>query len=242
MSISKYQQIKNWILEQIESGQWPQSHPVPSENQLACQFSVSRMTARRALQELSEQGVLLRTQGAATCVASLKSQSSVLEIRNIADEIHSRQHQHQAQVIKLHQVLANHIQASYLGIEANTPIFHSRICHLENKQPVQLEDRYVNPDLVPEYLQQDFTLQTPHEYLSQHAPLTEAEHQIEAVLAEPFVQKILNIEAKQPCLQIQRRTWSKDGAVSFTVLTHPGHRYRLGGHLTFPSHDNRETL
>jgi len=242
MAVSKYQQIKAYILEQIESGQWPQSHPVPSENQLATQFSVSRMTARRALQELSEQGVLLRTQGAATCVASLKSQSSLLEIRNIADEIRGRQHQYQAKIIKLHRVFANALQASYLGLDANSPIFHSRICHLENGQAVQLEDRYVNPALVPEYLQQDFEQLTPHEYLSETAPLTEAEHQIEAVLADSVIQQSLAIEATLPCLQIQRRTWSKDGVVSFAILTHPGNRYRLGGHMIFHTNDKRETL
>lgn len=232
---SKYRQIKRYILAQIESSAWPENHPVPSENQLASQFSVSRMTARRALQELSEQGVLLRTQGAATCVASLKSQSSMLEIRNIADEILSREHDYHALVLELTIIQANEELATHFAIKTGQNIYNSRICHFENRIPLQLENRYVNPALVPEYLLQDFSQITPHAYLCEVAPLTEAEHQIEAMLPDMATQQSLKIDATQPCLQIQRRTWSKDGIVSYAILTHPGNRYRLGGHLTFPS-------
>lgn len=232
---SKYRQIKRYILAQIESSVWPENHPVPSENQLASQFSVSRMTARRALQELSEQGVLIRTQGAASCVASLKSQSSMLEIKNIADEIRAREHRYHAQVLELDSISASDELCAHFGMQKNQSLFHSRICHFENDIALQLEERFVNPLLAADYLQQDFSQITPHEYLCQVAPLTEAEHQIEALMPTLLVQQSLNINETQACLQIQRRTWSKDGIVSYAKLIHPGNRYRLGGHLTFPS-------
>ncbi|MFT6692194.1 MAG: GntR family histidine utilization transcriptional repressor, partial [Colwellia sp.] len=93
---AKYTIIKQYICENIESGEWLQHAKVPSENELTIQFNVSRMTARRALQELTEQGILVRSQGAGTFVATFKSQSSLLEIRNISDEISERGHQHKA--------------------------------------------------------------------------------------------------------------------------------------------------
>ena len=108
MTVSKYLRIKQHLLQNIESGEWPEYSPVPSENALANEFSVSRMTARRALQELAEQGVIVRNQGAASVVASIKSQSSMLAIRNIADEIVERGHQHTAQCLLLEEVKANH--------------------------------------------------------------------------------------------------------------------------------------
>ena len=45
---AKYSVIKQYICENIESGEWPQNAKVPSENELTQQFNVSRMTARRA--------------------------------------------------------------------------------------------------------------------------------------------------------------------------------------------------
>jgi GntR family histidine utilization transcriptional repressor len=64
----KFATIKDYILGQIETSAWPEHRRIPSENELATQFHVSRMTARRALQELTEQGVLYRTQGVGSFV------------------------------------------------------------------------------------------------------------------------------------------------------------------------------
>ncbi len=52
--------------------------------------------------------------------------------------------------------------------------------HYENEVPVQIEDRCVNAAVVPDYLHQDYTATTPHDYLSLIAPLTEGEHIVEA--------------------------------------------------------------
>lgn len=230
---AKFTVIKEHICHHIESGAWQQHSKVPSENELAEQFSVSRMTARRALQELTEQGLLVRSQGAGTFVATFKSQSSLLEIRNIADEIQERGHEHHAQQLKLAPAKVNEEIAILLGLKEHDSVFYSEVLHFENNKPIQLEQRFVSSKLVPEYLTQDFTQITPHEYLSTEAPLTEATHEIEAVLASNHICHLLEIETLIPCLQVKRRTWSSQGVVSLAVLTAPGNKYRLGSHLTF---------
>ncbi len=238
MKPAKFIIIKQYICQKIESGQWSQHSKVPSENELAMQFNVSRMTARRALQELTEQGTLVRSQGAGTFVASFKSQSSVLEIKNIADEVQSRNHQHSAKQLSVKTVKANEEVAIQLNVTENTEVYYSEVLHFETLQsgeqfPIQLEQRYVNPNLVPNYLIQNFSKITAHEYLSSEAPLTEATHEIEAINAGEQLSQLLAINGQQACLQIKRRTWSSQGVVSFAILTSPGDKYRLGGHLTF---------
>ena len=230
---AKYIVIKQYICQKIESGQWPQHYKVPSENELTQKFEVSRMTARRALQELTEQGILIRAQGSGTFVATFKSQSSLLEIRNISDEISERGHQHHAKQLALKSIAVTEEIAILLNLKSNEHVFFSQVLHFENDQPIQLEQRYVNAELVPEYLAQDFAEITPHEYLSDVAPLTEATHEIEAVLASSEICQLLDIKNNVPCLQVKRRTWSSKGVVSLAILTAPGNKYRLGSHLTF---------
>ncbi|MGI2022549.1 histidine utilization repressor [Shewanella glacialipiscicola] len=233
MAIPKFAEIKQYIIACIESGEWEENARVPSENQLAELFTCSRMTARRALTELTDNGVLERSQGLGTFVAGRKSQSSMLAIRNIADEIKDRGHGYSVQQLLLQQVNASAAIAIALEVDLDSLTFHSILVHCEQGLPLQVEERYVNPVLVPDYLLQDFSLQTPHEYLSQVAPLTEAHHTIEAVIANSELQQRLAIPATEPCLQILRRTWSRQGVVSFARLVHPGSRFKLGGHLTF---------
>ena len=112
-------------------------------------------------------------------------------------------------------------------------VFHSVVLHAENDVVIQKEERFVNPQVVPDYLQQDFNRQTTHDYLTKLLPLTEAEHLVEAMLADAEMATQLQMLAKEACLRVTRRTWSKQASVSFTILTHPGNRYRLGSHLTF---------
>jgi len=231
--LAKYVIIKQYICENIESGNWQQHSKIPSENELTKQFDVSRMTARRALQELTEQGILIRAQGSGTFVATFKSQSSLLEIRNISDEIAERGHHYHAEQLRLEPAPVNKEIAILLNLKNISHVFYSEVLHFENGQPIQLEQRFVNPALVPEYTSQIFTHLTPHEYLSSVAPLTEATHEIEAILATNKICALLSINNNEPCLQVKRRTWSNQGVVSLAILTSPGNKYRLGSHLTF---------
>lgn len=242
MAVAKFAEIKEYILSQIEIGVWPEHSRVPSENDLAGQFSVSRMTARRALQELTEQGILYRTQGVGSFVAALKSQSSLLEIRNIADEINARGNTYHAKLVQLTELPCPAIIAEALGLKRNQPVYFSLIVHIENQLPLQLEARYVSPVLVPDYIKQDFSSQTPHQYLSFIAPLTEAEHTVESIWPDNFTCQHLQLKKAEPCLRLTRRTFSREGAVSLAYLTSPGSRYRLGGHLNFLLPTSRETM
>ncbi len=233
MTIPRFVQIKEYLIAQIEQGELLPGDQVPSENQLLAQFGVSRMTARRALQELSDEQILTRTQGLGTFVADARPMSSLLEIRNIADEIHARGHDYSCDLILLDAIEANTQQAIDLSLPEGSQIFHSILLHCENGLPLQYEDRWVNPKLAPDYLTQDFMLHTPNAYLTKIAPLTEADHVVEAVCVGPDIANALEIEMTQACLKVVRRTFSKQGVVSFAHLYYPGHRYRLGGHLSF---------
>ncbi len=224
-----YQQVKDRIRDRIARGRLGAGDPVPSENELTRDLRVSRMTANRALRELTAEGVLRRVQGVGTFVADAKPQSELLEIRNIAQEIAGRGHRHTAVVHLLRRERADAATARALALATNAPVFHSVLVHCENGTPVQVEDRHVNPAFAPSYLRQDFARTTPYEYLTALGPLDAAEHVIEAVLPDPRLQRLLQIRGNEPCLLLTRRTWSNGIVVSRARLTHPGARYQLAG-------------
>ena len=233
MTIPKFAQIKQFIVDKIKNGAWQENQRVPSENELSSQFSVSRMTARRALSELTDAGILTRSQGLGTFVASFKSQSPLLENKNIAEEVKERNGQYSCSVQVLESINAVAPIAIALGVEVDSLVYRSVLVHNENDKPLQVEERFVNPALAAGYLQQDFSALTPHEYLSSVAPLTQARHTVEAVMPNSQMCQWLNLYNEEPCLQVIRRTWSTKGIVSFARLVSPGSKYRLGGHLTF---------
>ena len=68
-SEARYIQVKNHILDGIRDLKWLEGERVPSENELVKACDVSRMTARRAVKELTLDGVLFSRQGKGTFVA-----------------------------------------------------------------------------------------------------------------------------------------------------------------------------
>ncbi|CAB3920794.1 histidine utilization repressor [Achromobacter deleyi] len=224
-----YAHLKQMIAQQIRSGAWPAHYRVPSESELVQELGYSRMTVNRALRELTAEGLLVRMQGVGTFVAQPKTRSALFAVNNIADEITARGHRHHSRVVRLFEEPAGGEQASALDIREGQPVFHSIIVHFEDDVPIQLEDRYVNVRLAPDYLQQDFTQHTPYEYLTRVAPLTEGEHVVEAIVAKPRECQLLQIDRTEPCLLIRRRTWSGERVVTLARLIHPGSRHRLEG-------------
>ncbi len=226
-AVPLYQQVKDYVFDHVASGEWIEGDRVPSENELVRKLGASRMTVNRALRELTTEGVLRRVQGLGTFVDHGKVQSAILEIRNIADEIHERGHAHRAEPHSVNEEKADERIASRLELVVGARVFHSLIVHFDDDVAVQLEDRYVNPAVAADYLDIDFTETTPNAYLMRSAPLLAVEHVVEAILPDQRTQHLLDISSDEPCLLLHRRTWSGDHIAAYAQLIHPGSRYRL---------------
>jgi GntR family transcriptional regulator, histidine utilization repressor len=228
-AVPAYRQVKAHVLAQIHSGVWQEGDAIPGEEALARTFGVSRMTVNRALRELSDEQILERRQGSGTYVAQQKYQSTLVEIRNIADEIAARGHAHRSELHRLERVKANEALAQRLGVPPGSVVFHSVVVHFENNAPIQVEDRHVNPAVAPDYLAQDFATQTPNAYLMRVAPLKGVSFVIEAVLPPPAVAEMLAMPPTEPCLVLHRQTRSLGKVASVASLWHPASRYRFAG-------------
>jgi GntR family transcriptional regulator, histidine utilization repressor len=224
--IPLYEHIKTLILTQIASGGWAVGQRIPSENDLVRRVGASRMTVNRALRELAAAGYLTRLQGVGTFVAQQHAQGA-LAIRDIADEIRERGHLHAVRVITLERCIATAQLATHFYLRRGHELFHSRLVHCENGLPLQLEDRYVNPAVAPEYLAQDYTATTPHAYLMQIAPLQSIEHIVQATRTDNATAQLLHMDVTQPCLVLRRRSWTLRAVVTAATLSHPASRFEL---------------
>jgi GntR family histidine utilization transcriptional repressor len=239
---ARFQQIKALVRQRIQAGDWKIGDRIPSELDLAAQFGVARMTVNRALRELTEEGALKRIAGVGTFVAEDKPQSNLLMIAHIRDEIRARGHRYRCHVISQAREPASFDVAAAFGLSVNMPVFHVICVHEENDRPIQLEDRYVNPAAAPGFIDQDFQIEPPSEYLynnvSHHE--LEIEHVVDAALPTAEQAKLLDMRVDEPCLTLTRRTWTNGLPVTFVHFVHPGNRYRLGSRFK-PGAARRQT-
>ena len=64
----KYERIVAWVQSEIENGSLSRGNKLPSENDLMERFGVSRQTVRRAMEALTQDGVVEGRRGSGTYV------------------------------------------------------------------------------------------------------------------------------------------------------------------------------
>jgi GntR family histidine utilization transcriptional repressor len=223
-----YQQIKNTIQHKIRNGDWSAGKKLPSENELVDALGVSRMTIHRALRELTQAGLINRVHGVGSFVADIPRHASLIELKDIAIEIEKSGKRHSSEVLSLASVVANTEISIQMQVPVGRSLYHLNAIHSQDNIPIQLESRYVNPDLMPDFLNQDFNRITATSYLLKQFRPDEMEHIVRAVMPDVRARKTLLIERSEPCLQLSRRTWKKDQVVTYVTMTYPSSRYDLG--------------
>jgi len=123
-----YKRIKEHIENLIRSGRLKVGDAIPPESALTEQFKVSRMTANRALRELTDEGVLVRVQGSGTFVAQQKYQSTLVVILGITEEIMSRGHVHRCEKILLKTIAGS--EGETQGPSSRTRPYVRHVKHL----------------------------------------------------------------------------------------------------------------
>jgi len=224
-----YLRLKRHIVDGIANGVWLARERIPSEVELTRSFGLSRMTVNRALRELAHEGVIVREQGRGSFVAPSKAEATMVAVRSIRAEIEARGAVYEARCVHLGTRRANAELAHSFAVQCGSRLFVSRLVHLADGVPLQLEDRIVNPAIAPAYLDQDFAAITPHQYLMQVAPLERTEHSIEADLPDAETASLLSMRRTAPVLILTRRTYSQGRAASLARLVHPADRYRFTG-------------
>lgn len=227
-----YQQIKDRILERIADGRWRAGTKIPSENQLVKELEVSRMTVHRALRELAQEGHVQRVAGVGTFASEPPRHASLIELRNIADEVRAQGSRHSARLIcqRFEDLSAD--LAERMERPVGTSAAHITLVHSRDGLPIQLEDRWVDPQVVPDFMAVNFVEVTPSEHLLRSIRPQEMEHVVQAVLPDATTCRLLAMPADEPCLRLERRTWNQDRVVTYAVLTYPSSRYALGARYT----------
>lgn len=227
-----YQQVKEYIIDKINDSALLPGMKIESEAELVAGLNVSRMTVNRALRELTAEGRIKRIQGRGTFVADRKPQAALLQISSIAEEIRARGGSYSCTVHLLQEEKAKPSVALAMQLQPYAPVFHSIIVHKDHKVPIQLGCRYINPRIAPAYLNQDFSRITVSDYLLSIAAVTAVEHIVEALIPDPWIRDLLEINAAEPCLALHRKTWVGDLVATSSTFYSPGSRYTLGGKFT----------
>jgi GntR family histidine utilization transcriptional repressor len=156
----------------------------------------------------------------------------MLDIVSMATEIPARGQTYLYSCLTQSIVAADGALATLLGVEAGSPLRYVLGAHRADGEVVELEERWINPGVLPSAETQDFSEVAPGQWLLSVTPWTEAEHTVGVTNADPELAETLGVDEGAACLVLERRTFQEDRVVTFARLTWPGDRHRLTGRFT----------
>jgi GntR family transcriptional regulator len=206
-SIPFYLQLKRLIEVQVMSGTLAPHSRIPSERELSEQYEISRMTARRALLELTREGRIYTSVGKGTFVAEPKISQNLQALTSFSEDMRARGLRPVARVLRRELCPAAAEVAAGLRIALETPVLCIERLRLADDEPMALERAHFHFAGMDE-LFHDSIDGSLYELLRKRFQLvpTEAIQEFEARLATPPEQELLRIGAGAPVLTIARTT------------------------------------
>jgi len=224
-----YFQIQTQLLNKIKAGQLRAGDPLPSEEELGRIFSVSRMTARHALQALKSQGFASRHKGQGTFVSQPRVEKDIAHLSGFTAEMRALGMQPTSRILQSEIIPAEAAVASRLGMPLGSPIFHLRRLRSADDLPVAIEDVWLSQQLFPGIGQLDFARLSLYQTLREQYGIrvSRADEVIESRSASRREAELLQIAPRSSLLVISRTLWSVDGKpVESAHSLYRGDRYR----------------
>jgi GntR family transcriptional regulator len=242
-----YLQLKSVLQAQIEDGTYGRTGRLPSERQLSQQFSISRMTARQALQALAMDGFIDVQVGKGTFVRQRQIAQELRHLTSFTEDMQQRGMEPDSRVIRCQHLSADEDIAAYLQVLPGTRIGLLSRLRLANGEPLAWENCYLNLRLCPTILEDhDFSVTSLYSALREDygVRLVVAQQLITARMPTPEERELLMIEPDVPVLALNRSTFDEAGQpVEYVNSVYRGDRYQLyttlnlnapaerGGHL-----------
>jgi GntR family transcriptional regulator len=223
-------QAANTIRDQIDSGILTRGMRLPPERELCSSLGISRVTLRKALNQLVEEEVLTASHGRGWYVAgpaarkdwpnSLESFSETAARMGLAA---------QSDVKRSAQLPATLDEAEELTIAPGTPLFHLDRVRLLGGVPIAFDVTRFATSLAPGALARDFAVDSLYETLSRAGvEPVRADSTIEAREADSLIAGYLGLELGTPVLVMHQIAVDNfDRPLFASRITYAGDRYRL---------------
>lgn len=210
--IPLYYQLRKFITDRIDTGEWRPGDRLPSESELGLQFGISRTTVRQALGELTSQGLLTRIQGKGTFVARPRIRQRLNALTGFTQDMRARRLRPFSRVLDLRLVEAGGRESASLGLRAGEEVVLLRRLRLANEEPMALETAYLLPEFFGVLQAANLAERSLYEVLSQNCGITPtlADQQIEAVACPAAEAGLLGIRKGSPVLHMQRTSYDQN--------------------------------
>jgi GntR family transcriptional regulator len=207
-----YTRIQEYIADLILSGKLKPESKIQSEREFSEDLGVSRMTVRKALTELVNEGLLERKHGSGTYVAKPKITYESVEMVNYIQAMQLRNIAISSQLLEFSEMAASRRLSEILQIEIGAPIYHIVLLRFANRVPVIIERGYFPSAYFPKMEDRNLEKTSTIDLLTTQygIRLGRISQSVEAVAAADQIAEQLRIGEGIPLLMLSRLIISRD--------------------------------
>jgi GntR family transcriptional regulator len=207
--VPKYYALKNYILEMIDREEYAIEQAIPSERTLIEQFGISRITIRRAIDVLVNEGYLYRLQGKGTYVKGDKVKQDLFMITSCTQDIINHGMTPSRKVIQSHVGACRADTARILQIGSEEQVFTLERVYYANFEPLNCTLTILPYKYFPGIEKSDFAKESLYDVLEKKygVRISKATRSLEARLALEDMAQKLDLHAGAPLLLFEAVTY-----------------------------------
>lgn len=208
-----YFQVKESLMNKINDHVFRVGELIPSETELQEEYNVSRITIRRAVRDLVQEGYLKTQQGKGTFVSRPKASQQLNLITSWAETMTNLGMHPKTKHIQFSEVSAPMKIVKLLNMQLGEKVYKIERLRYADDEPVCWMINYLNPQFVPELLTKGLIGESLYETLEKryNITLSMAVETVEAIAAKGKEASLLNIRRGSPLLHVTRTTYDADG-------------------------------
>ena len=205
-----YSRVETVLASEIADGDLKVGDQLPTEDSLIARFEVSRITVRRAIQNLVGRGLVEIRRGKGTFVAAPKITQEFTELSGFVEDMHALGRKPTARVIGKKIVPADTAVASHLALTKGERVVRIHRVRLANGVPISFDETYLPLEIGKKIITNNLKVEPIFSLLERkyNVPLIEAEYKLEAVAAEAEVAAALRVKQGSPIFRIERTSYS----------------------------------
>lgn len=232
--VPRYVQAREMLTDQIKSGELPSGEKLPSEQELAIRFGVSRMTIRKSLDDLVDAGLIYRRHGIGTFVSKSTFERNHTHVTDFFSTCKMEGRVPKSIVLEKRIVPASEKIARCLNIETGDQLILITTLRSVDDAPITYHEAYLPVRYFPDLVlaeKDDLSLDKQHVWqLVEQKGHTMANivEKLEARIADDHLAKLLEVDAGSPILYGERVLFSDEGMpLKYAECFNRGDRYSL---------------
>lgn len=225
-----YLQIQTLLEEKILSGEWKSGERVLSENEVAAKYSVSRVTARQAIEQLVAKDMLYRSPGKGTFVSEQDLAYGFSTMMSFSRSLQARGSVVETRILDQGTIPASEHVAAKLRLERDEEVVIIRRVRIVDGIPAAIHASYFSARTFGSLLQVDLTVESLLEAAERigGVPMAHSQDSLRAVPASAADAALLSVVAGTPMMELEGVVYDEQNhACRYTKGIYRGDLFRL---------------